>query len=45
VTKEGKEYLEPLVRVILHMVRINYRVIKADKWQKDWNEKEGKKVG
>jgi hypothetical protein len=45
VTKEGKEYLELLVRVRVHMVRINYRVITADKRQKDCYEKEEKKVG
>jgi hypothetical protein len=36
VTKEGKEYLEPLFQVRVHMVRINYCVITADKWQKDF---------
>jgi hypothetical protein len=45
VTKEGKEYLELLVRVRVHMVSINYLEITPYKRQKDCNEKEGKKVG
>jgi len=45
VGKERKYYVESLVRLIVHMVRINYHVITEDKRQKDCNEKEGKKIG